>query len=106
MDPLTNPGVALTLSAGVPVVAYLVQAIGRDALGLPSRLLPVAALVGGVLWAVALGVAGEVSGHFLTLVLQGVLVGQAASGARSWLRAYRPTGAGASAGQVEGNAPE
>lgn len=106
MDPLPDPGVALTLAAGVPVVAYLVQAIGRDALGLPSRLLPVAALVGGVLWSGALGVAGEVSGHPLTLVLQGVLVGQAASGARSWVRAYRPPGAGTPAGQAEDNAPE
>jgi len=91
MEPVIEPGMALTLATGVPVVAYLVHAIGREALGLPARWLPAAALLGGVLWSLGLAIAGREAGHPVGLLLQGLLVGQAASGARAWLHTYAAT---------------
>lgn len=81
---------AVTLAAGVPLVAYVVGALGKDALRLPSRWLPVLALALGVGWAAALAAAGYATGRLPAVVLHGALIGQAASGARSWYRAYRP----------------
>lgn len=96
MDVVRIDGVqTVTLAAGVPLVAYVVAALGKDALRLPSRWLPALALLLGVAWTSALTVAGypsvgDAMGRFPVVVLHGVLIGQAASGARSWYRAYRP----------------
>lgn len=83
---------ALTLAAGAPVVAYLVGVLFKGVVEAPSRLLPALATVGGVLWVLALAAAGRVDGHPVALVLQGIVVGQAASGTQGWYRTYRSAG--------------
>lgn len=80
---------ALTLATGASAVAYLVG-VTKGLGTLPTRALPALATLYAIGWVMALAVAGRIDDHPVALILHGVVLGQAASGAQGWYRAYRP----------------
>ena len=85
---LDDAGVALGLATGAPAVAYLVG-VTKGLWPLPERTLPAVATVYAIAWVVALQAAGRIDDHPVALVLHGIVLGQAASGAQGWYRTYR-----------------
>jgi hypothetical protein len=84
-----EPQLLAAYAAGVPIILFLVEAVKQ--VGLPSNLAPLVSLLLGIGFVYVVGTGEAVQPGLATLIVQGALVGMAASGAYSGIkRAVQP----------------